>query len=40
VATENGATPYDIPGMEYGHYWEYCSFDAFIAKRHQWEWGR
>ena len=30
VATEIGATPYDIPGVEYGHVGELCSFDAFL----------
>jgi hypothetical protein len=30
VAKETGATPYDIPGVEYGHVGELCSFDAFI----------
>jgi hypothetical protein len=30
VAEETGAIPYDIPGVEYGHVGELCSFDAFI----------
>jgi hypothetical protein len=30
VAAETGATPYDIPGVEYSHVGELCSFDAFI----------
>jgi hypothetical protein len=30
VAEETGATPYDIPGVEYGHVGELCSFDAFL----------
>jgi hypothetical protein len=30
VAQETGAIPYDIPGVEYGHAGELCSFDAFI----------
>ena len=34
VAQENGATPYDIPGVEMGHVGELCSFDAFLAKHH------
>jgi hypothetical protein len=34
VAAETGAIPYDIPGVEYGHEGELCSFDAFL-KRHQ-----
>jgi hypothetical protein len=34
VATEVGATPYDVPGVELGHHNDHCSFDAFIAKYH------
>jgi len=34
VAAETGAIPYDIPGVEYGHEGELCSFDAFL-KLHQ-----
>lgn len=30
VAEASGAIPYDIPGVEYGHVGELCSFDAFI----------
>jgi len=30
VAEETGATPYDIPGVKYGHEGELCSFDAFL----------
>jgi len=30
VAGETGAIPYDIPGVEYGHVGELCSFDAFL----------
>jgi hypothetical protein len=30
LAEETGAIPYDIPGVEYGHVGELCSFDAFI----------
>lgn len=30
VAEDTGAIPYDIPGVEYGHVGELCSFDAFI----------
>ncbi len=30
VAAETGATPYDIPDVEYGHVGELCSFDAFL----------
>lgn len=25
-----GATPYDVPHVEFGHHGEFCSFDAFI----------
>ena len=32
VAVQTGATPYDIPGVEYGHRGELCSFDAFLDK--------
>jgi len=32
VAAETGATPYDIPGVEYGHHSDQCSFDAFIER--------
>ena len=32
VAAETGAIPYDIPGVEYGHHGDRCSFDAFIDK--------
>ncbi len=30
VAEETGAIPYDIPGVDYGHVGELCSFDAFL----------
>lgn len=30
VAEETDAIPYDIPGVEYGHVGELCSFDAFL----------
>ena len=30
----SGAIPYDIPGAEYSHEGEYCTFD-FIIKKHQ-----
>lgn len=33
-AKEFGAVPYDIPGAEYSHYGEKCTFD-FIIKKHQ-----
>ena len=32
AAREQGAIPYDIPGVEYGHVGELCSFDAFLKK--------
>ena len=34
AAKETGATPYDVPGVEYTHVGEDCSFDTFI-KKHQ-----
>ena len=33
-AENSGAIPYDIPGAEYSHENEYCTFD-FIIKKHQ-----
>jgi hypothetical protein len=32
VAADTGATPYDIPGVEFSHVGELCSFDAFLKK--------
>jgi len=32
IAAKADAIPYDIPGVEYGHVDELCSFDAFIGK--------
>jgi hypothetical protein len=32
LATESGAIPYDIPGVELSHVGELCSFDAFLKK--------
>jgi hypothetical protein len=32
VARETGATPYDVPGVEFTHVGELCSFDAFLSK--------
>ncbi len=32
VASETGAIPYDIPGVEMSHVGESCSFDAFLTK--------
>jgi hypothetical protein len=31
VAAETGAIPYDVPGVEFTHVGEGCSFDAFVA---------
>ena len=33
-AKESDAIPYDIPGAEYSHYGDECTFD-FILKKHQ-----
>ncbi|WP_119396965.1 chromate resistance protein ChrB domain-containing protein [Pannonibacter phragmitetus] len=32
VARETGATPFDVPDVEYTHFGEGCSFDAFVDK--------
>ncbi len=32
VAEATGAVPYDIPGVEFSHEGELCSFDAFLKK--------
>jgi hypothetical protein len=32
VAERTGATPYDIPGVEFSHVGEKCSFDAFLER--------
>jgi hypothetical protein len=32
IAAGTGATPYDVPGVEYGHHGGNCSFDAFLEK--------
>jgi len=32
VAAETGATPYDVPDVEFTHVGNGCSFDAFIAR--------
>jgi hypothetical protein len=34
VAAEQGAVPYDIPGVEMSHVGELCSFDAFLHRYH------
>ena len=33
-ATELNAVPFDIPGVEYTHYEDQCTFDYFIRKHH------
>ncbi|WP_119303118.1 chromate resistance protein ChrB domain-containing protein [Dongia deserti] len=32
VAKQTGATPYDIPGVEFSHVADKCSFDAFLER--------
>ncbi len=32
TAQETGATPYDVPDVEFSHVGEKCSFDAFLDK--------
>jgi hypothetical protein len=32
IAQETGATPYDVPGVEFSHVGDRCSFDAFLTK--------
>lgn len=32
MAEETGAIPYDIPGVEYGHRGELCSFNTFLDR--------
>lgn len=32
VAEAEGAIPYDIPGVEFSHVGDKCSFDAFLTK--------
>lgn len=32
LAAEKNAIPYDIPGVEFSHVGELCSFDAFLKK--------
>ena len=34
VAAQRQANPYDVPGVEFGHDGERCSFDAFLQKFH------
>ena len=32
IASETGAIPYDVPGVELSHVGDFCSFDAFVNK--------
>jgi len=32
VARREGAIPYDVPGVEFGHHGKECSFDALVRK--------
>ena len=32
VAEREGATPFDVPGVELGHHGETCSFDAIVSR--------
>jgi hypothetical protein len=32
IAIEQGATPFDVPGVELGHHDDKVSFDAFVSK--------
>lgn len=32
TAKETGAIPFDVPGVEFSHVGELCSFDAFLKK--------
>ena len=34
VAQREGATPYDVKGVEFGHHGKECSFDALVKKHH------
>jgi hypothetical protein len=34
VARREGAIPFDVPGVEFGHHGKECSFDALV-KKHQ-----
>jgi hypothetical protein len=34
VAEREGAVPFDVPGVEFGHHGKECSFDALV-KRHR-----
>ena len=32
TARETGATPFDVPNVDYGHHGQKCSFDAFVER--------
>jgi len=32
TARETGATPFDVPNVDYGHHGDKCSFDAFVDR--------
>lgn len=32
MAADLGATPFDLPGVEYSHYEDHCTFDYFLKK--------
>jgi hypothetical protein len=32
MAKQTGATPFDVPNVEYGHHGDRCSFDAFVER--------
>jgi hypothetical protein len=34
VAARQGAIPFDVPGVEFGHHGKECSFDALVKKHH------
>jgi hypothetical protein len=34
VAAAEGATPFDIPDVEFGHHGQECSFDALVKRHH------
>jgi hypothetical protein len=33
TAARTGATPFDVPGVEYGHHGKLCSFDAIVERQ-------
>lgn len=33
IAEREGATPFDVAGVEFGHHGKECSFDALVKKR-------